>query len=148
MYNVGQKLTSQLMKEAPLSQLVDFVQSATTQERNKQEPCVPTEYQGLMKGVVRNPQVPTTEPVLVRRTPVKFQCAKCLLPRFERAHVEKSVILFSETTMNEARAAAKEIVQSHVKESVQLLCALHVAHEKQGRRRCPPVSLNFLDWAH
>ena len=30
-YNTGQKLTSRLIKEAPMSQLVDFVRSTTTQ---------------------------------------------------------------------------------------------------------------------
>ena len=152
-YNARQKLTPRRMKEAPMSQLVDFVQTATTQERNKQEPCVPTEHHRLMTGVVPNPQVPTTELVPIRITPLKFQCANCakwFLPRFERAHVERSVIFFSETIMNEARAATKETVQLHMKDSIQLqVWFVHfmLPRQKQDRRRCPPVSLKFSDWS-
>ena len=51
---------------------------------------MPTEHRELMTRVVRNPQAPTTKPVLVQRTPLKFQCAKWLLPRFERVHVDRN----------------------------------------------------------
>ena len=136
-YNGAQKWTAKIMKGTPMPRLVGFVGAATEQASQKLEPALPEEYKDLMTKVQEKPQQEYVAPVLQGRTPLKFMCARWLLPRWDRSHVVRSVIFFADTGMNEARAAAKEIVRAHMKESVQLLCALQIAQEQMGKKSVP-----------
>ena len=100
---------------------------AREQASQKVEPALPEEYKDLMTTVPEKLQQEYVEPVPKGRTPLKFMCARWLLPRWDCAHFVRSVIFFVETGMTEAQVAAKEIVHAHMKESVQLLCALQIA---------------------